>query len=204
MDDDMRDVSKALSAEVRAAGAQRTERQLAELSLEDRATFVRGQIAAINAIMAEAKKKGAPYAINIGRALLVTKAELRHGEFQAWVEKHCKLAKSSAKLYMLLARRAPELRQRGVNLNDMSVRAMREMVTAHEVRATSQRPGSKPQPEEKHRSNEITRCVLLISDLVQNGDAADVEEHLLPELKQAVAALEKRLRRRRAVSEDSN
>jgi Protein of unknown function (DUF3102) len=201
MDDEMRDVSKALSAEVRAAGVQRTERQLAELSLEDRATFVRGQIAAINAIMAEAKKKGAPYAINIGRTLLVTKAELRHGEFQAWVEKHCKLAKSSAKLYMLLARRAPELRQRGVNLNDMSVRAMREMVTAHEARSVSHRPG-KPQPEQKHRSNQITRCVLLISDLVQNGDAADVEEHLLPELKQAVAALEKRLRRRRAVSND--
>jgi hypothetical protein len=46
--------------------------------------------------------------------------------------------------------------------------------------------------------------VLLISDLVQNGDAADVEEHLLPELKQAVAALEKRLRRRCAVSESSD
>jgi hypothetical protein len=46
--------------------------------------------------------------------------------------------------------------------------------------------------------------VLLISDLVQNGDAVDVEKHLLPELKQAVAALEKRLRRRRAVAENSD
>jgi hypothetical protein len=59
--------------------------------------------------------------------------------------------------------------------------------------------------EVSRRSSAVNRdACLLISDLVQNGDAADVEQHLLPELKQAVAALEKRLRRRRAVSESGD
>lgn len=46
--------------------------------------------------------KGAPYAINIGRAFLVTKAELCHGELGGWIEHKCELALSTAKLYMQL------------------------------------------------------------------------------------------------------
>src|ERR1700680_377702 len=108
---------KTGAAAMDAAGAQRSEKQLAQLSLEDRAAFVREQILALNDILDEARRKGAPYAITVGRALLVTKAELRHGEFGAWIERECKLALSTAKLYMLLARRAPELKKRGINLN---------------------------------------------------------------------------------------
>ncbi len=109
---DLKALIKTGDKAIEAAGAQRTQKQLAQLSLEERAAFVREQIVALNRIMDEARRKGAPYAINVGRALLVTKAELRHGEFGAWIERDCKLALSTAKLYMLLARRAPELKKR--------------------------------------------------------------------------------------------
>lgn len=182
-----------------AAGVQRTERQLAELSLEDRAAFVREQIFALNNILDEARRRGAPYAINVGRALLVTKAELRHGEFGAWIEHKCKLALSTAKLYMLLARKAPELKKRGVNLNETSVRAMREMVTErqqpHRPRPLDQLAG----PKAGHRAgDDIQRCILLLEHLLDHGDPDAVENKLLPELLRVSGELKKRKTRRDA------
>ena len=102
---ELKDLFKTVAKPLDAVGVQRSERQLAKLTLDERATFVREQILALNHIVDEAKRRGAPYAINVGRALLVTKAELRHGEFGTWIEKKCNLALSTAKLYMLLARR---------------------------------------------------------------------------------------------------
>jgi hypothetical protein len=179
-----------------AAGVQRTERQLAELSLEDRAAFVREQIFALNNILDEARRRGAPYAINVGRALLVTKAELRHGEFGAWIEHKCKLALSTAKLYMLLARKAPELKRRGINLNETSVRAMREMVTERQSQPRRPRPaGAKPD----HRAgDDIHRCILLLEHLLDHGDPDAVESELLPELLRVSGELKKRKTRREA------
>jgi len=54
--------------------------------------------------------------------LLVTKTELRHGEFGAWIENRCNLALSTAKLYMLLAWRAPELKKRGRHETEFKTR----------------------------------------------------------------------------------
>jgi hypothetical protein len=180
-----------------AAGVQRSERQLAELSLEDRAAFVREQIFALNNILDEARRRGAPYAINVGRALLVTKAELRHGEFGAWIEHKCKLALSTAKLYMLLARKAPELKRRGVNLNETSVRAMREMVTERQSQPRRHpRPaGTRP---DRRAGDDIQRCILLLEHLLDHGDPDAVENDLLPELLRVSGELKKRKTRRDA------
>jgi hypothetical protein len=187
-----------------AAGVQRTEKQLAQLTLEDRAAFVREQIFALNNILDEARRRGAPYAINVGRALLVTKAELRHGEFGEWIERKCKLALSTAKLYMLLARHADELKKKGVNLNDTSVRAMRAMITEGQHKAPQKLLG-RPRgtaPDSRASSNNIQRCVLLLHHLLDHGDQNKVEAELLPELLHAVSELKKRKTRRAATRAD--
>jgi hypothetical protein len=187
-----------------AAGVQRTEKQLAQLTLEDRAAFVREQIFALNNILDEARRRGAPYAINVGRALLVTKAELRHGEFGEWIERKCKLALSTAKLYMLLARHADELKKKGVNLNETSVRAMRAMISEAQPRAAQKLLGRPrgPAPDNRASSNDIQRCVLLLHHLLDHGDQNKVEAELLPELLHAVSELRKRKTRRAATRAD--
>ena len=160
-----RPVPKAQDKAVETAGAQRTEKHLAQLSLAERASFVREQITALNRIMNEAAR-GAPYAINVGRAFLVTKAELRHGEFGASIERDCKLGLSTAKLYMLLARRALELEKRGINLNEMSVRAMRDMVSPPGPKLLEyhgRHPGV--DTEQRRAGNEMHRCILLLNHL---------------------------------------
>jgi len=197
---DFRTLLKAQDKAVAAAGAQRTEKQLAQLSLAERAVFVREQITALNRIMDEARRKGAPYAINVGRALLVTKAELRHGEFGAWIERDCKLALSTAKLYMLLARRAPELKNKGINLNEMSVRAMRDMVSPPRPRLLEHhrhRPGV--DTEQRRAGNEVHRCILLLNHLFDHGNPDVVESELLPELLRVADELKQRRTRRMAV-----
>ena len=196
---ELKDLFKTVAKPLDAVGVQRSERQLAKLTLDERATFVREQILALNHIVDEAKRRGAPYAINVGRALLVTKAELRHGEFGTWIEKKCNLALSTAKLYMLLARRAPELKKRGVSLDDTSVRAMRAMVS--ESRHLEHRPAAVRNGALVRRAagNDIQRCVLLLlNHLADHGDPDAVEAELLPELLRVTGELQKRLARREA------
>jgi len=181
-----------------AAGVQRTDKQLALLSLDDRAAFVREQGLALSHVIDEAKRRGAPYAINVGRALLVTKAELRHGEFGPWIEQQCKLKLSTAKNYMLLARHAKELRARGVNVDEQGVRAIRAMIT--ESRRLQQpapvaRDGA---AQQRAADNLMTRCITLLDHLAQHADAEELEEHLLPVLVRVLEQLKKRRARREA------
>lgn len=183
-----------------AAGVQRTEKQLAQLTLEDRAAFVREQIFALNNILDEARRRGAPYAINVGRALLVTKAELRHGEFGEWIERKCKLALSTAKLYMLLARHADELKKKGVNLNDTSVRAMRAMISEAQQHPHRRLLG-RTAPE-RRKGDDIQRCILLLNHLFDHGDPDAVQDKLLPELLRLTGELKKRKVRREATRAD--
>jgi hypothetical protein len=189
---DLRAVIREVRAPLDAAGVQRTEKQLAALPLKDRAAFVREQILALNHLVEEARRRGAPYAVNVGRALLVTKAELKHGEFQAWIEKECKLGLSTGRLYMQLARRAAEMKAKGLDLNATSVRAMRTMVSqARQGAKLEGRPiGSKSDPRATH--NEIRRCIVLLNHLCNNGDPDVMEKELLPELARVLSELKKR------------
>lgn len=202
---DLKSLVKVTDHSIAAAGVLRSEKQLAELSLPDRATFVREQILALNHIVDEARRKGAAYGINVGRALLVTKAELHHGEFQEWIERKCKLALSTAKMYMLFARRGPEaLRKHGKNANEMSVRALREMVTDHKSRVIEHRRDRATRGDERLKENEIERTLLQIDHLIDHGDPHAVDASLLPELIKRVDILQKRLARRQATAAEAD
>jgi hypothetical protein len=194
----LKEVIKAAARPLDAAGAPRSERQLAQVSLEGRAKFVREQILALNNIIDEARRRGANYAVNIGRALLVTKAELHHGEFGAWIEHKCKLAPSTAKLYMMLARRAGELKKQGVNLNGTSIRTMRAIVSQPQARAKLLGRPQGSEPDQRARDNDLQRCILLLNHLCEYGDLDQVEEKLLPELTRVLSELKKRKTRREA------
>lgn len=43
------------------------------------------------------------YAVQCGRLLVAKKAEMKHGEFQPWIERHCDFAYSTASRYMKAA-----------------------------------------------------------------------------------------------------
>jgi hypothetical protein len=126
----------------------------------------------------------------------VTKAELRHGELGARIEHKCKLALSTAKLYMQLARIADRLKKRGVNLNETSVRAMRAMVSESHQRKASKHHRTASTPHAS--TNDIQRCILLLNHVFDHGDPDAVEAELLSELLRLSAELKKRRTRRDA------
>ena len=101
---------------------------------------------------------------------------------------------------MLLARRAPELKKRGVDLNETSVRAMQAMVSERRPEPRSARKGGSV-PDRRAAENEIQRCLLLLSHLLEHGDPDALEANLLPELLRVAGELRKRQTRREAVRE---
>src|ERR1700730_7592133 len=116
------DLQTLLEAEVKAHSAYRSDRQFDKLPLDDLLTFADEGIVMINSIIDDARRKAAPIAVNVGRALVSAKNRLPQGEFQAWLKrsKHLKSI-STAKLYMQLSRHADNLKKRGVDISNMSI-----------------------------------------------------------------------------------
>jgi hypothetical protein len=121
---------------------------------------------------------------------------MRDGEFGVWNENECNLALSTAKLYILLARRAPELKKRGVDLNTTSVRAMRAMLSDTRRLEQHGRGAMPPGGVSDRRAvgNDIQRCVLLLNHLADYSDPDVIDSELL----RVTGELQKRLVRREA------
>jgi Protein of unknown function (DUF3102) len=72
---------------------------------------------------AAAMHRGCEHAIAAGRLLIEAKALLRHGEWLPWLQEHCQVSDRTARLYMRLARHAPELEANRQRVADLTVRA---------------------------------------------------------------------------------
>jgi hypothetical protein len=51
-----------------------------------------------------AKKTSIEHAITAGKLLIKAKLEQNHGDWTAWLKKHCKISETTARLYMRLAK----------------------------------------------------------------------------------------------------
>ena len=62
------------------------------------------RINAAHAIAVDAFKTATEAAVKCGELLIEAKMEIRHGEWEAWVEKNCAFGRRSANGYMRLAK----------------------------------------------------------------------------------------------------
>jgi hypothetical protein len=69
-----------------------------------------------HALAQAAKDSAVEHAIRCGQLLLEQKARLEHGDFQPWIEAHCRFAYSTAARYMTAARRISQ----GVEISSLS------------------------------------------------------------------------------------
>jgi hypothetical protein len=69
-----------------------------------------------------AMKRGCEHAINAGRLLIEAKNMCKHGEWLPWLAAHCGIPDRTARLYMRLARHAPELEAKSATVADLSIR----------------------------------------------------------------------------------
>lgn len=198
-----------LEKQLDALRAPRTEKYLAGLPFKDQEKYLANQLWAINAIYADAVRKASTHAIYAGRALRVIKRGLGQKDFEVYLTaRKPPLARSTAYLYMQAAENEPKLRARGIDVDNLSLRALRGLLTERPQQLPVVKRGqplnrSKAERERAsvsaQTSDQISRVKILVDHLLVHGDAITNDAELLPLLEGAVAELKKRRTRRRAV-----
>jgi hypothetical protein len=86
-------------------------------SLADLAARIKAEHEAIGL----AAKRGLEHAMRAGDMLLEAKAQLKHGQWTAWLKQHCALSERDAQRYMRLAKRRSLIEAKSDKLSDLRV-----------------------------------------------------------------------------------
>jgi hypothetical protein len=99
-----------------------------DLSLSNSLTDLASRIRAEHEASAVAMKRSLEHAMAAGALLLEAKAQLKHGQWGPWLAEHCAMSDRTARLYMRLAKRRPDIEKNG-SVADLSARGAIEILT---------------------------------------------------------------------------
>jgi hypothetical protein len=123
-------------------------------------------------------------AIETGALLIAAKKKVGHGNFEAWVANNCELSPATARRWMELAQKRPELEKqlsaKTLNLSDLNLSSARRLIAPAKP-APEQQEQPKPKPEkpktEQYRKIEgdLIACLKELREKAEGYAAGTVE-----------------------------
>src|SRR6516225_1699913 len=89
-------------------------------------------------------------AIETGALLIAAKKKVGHGNFERWVADHCQLSPATARRWMELAEKRPELEKqlsaKTLNLSDLNLSSARRLIAPPKTPPPDQPPAPRSRP----------------------------------------------------------
>src|SRR6516164_1181765 len=106
-------------------------------------------------------------AIETGALLIAAKKKVGHGNFERWVTNNCELSPATARRWMELAEKRPEIEKqlaaKSLNLSDLNLSSARRLIAPPKTPAEGSGQGSPPKPPttEKYKKieNDLIACL---------------------------------------------
>jgi hypothetical protein len=143
------------------ATAPTTPPDLAMMKLPDLTRAIKAKVAQITSSL----RTSVACAIETGALLIEAKKRVGHGNFEQWVANNCELSPATARRWMELADKRPELEKqlsaKSLNLSDLNLSSARRLVAPPNPPPTQQKPKSKPPTTEQYKQieNSLIDCL---------------------------------------------
>lgn len=127
----------------------------------------------------EAVNKGLEHALSCGRLLTEAKQQVGHGEWQRWIDDNCEFGDRTARTYMQVVKRWPEIKAKRQTSADLSIDgAVKLLAEPRPANKPAERPcwSTKATNERIIKKLDIQRCFgWLLAWATDNGVAATHE-----------------------------
>jgi hypothetical protein len=149
------------------------------MSVRDLARAINEKVAQITSSL----RTSVARAIETGELLIVAKKKVGHGNFEQWVSDNCQLSPATARRWMELAEKRPEIEKqlaaKSLNLSDLNLSSARRLIAPPKTPAEGSGQGSPPKPPttEKYKKieNDLIACLKDLREKAESYAAGTIE-----------------------------
>jgi hypothetical protein len=153
----------------------------ADMKLPDLTRAIKDRVAQITSSL----RTSVACAIETGALLIEAKKRVRHGNFERWVTNNCELSPATARRWMELAEKRPELEKqlsaKTLNLSDLNLSSARRLITPPPAppppdQLEPKRKPEKPKTEQyKKIENDLLACLKDLREKAESYAAGTAE-----------------------------
>jgi len=153
---------------------------LAQMKLPELASAIIARVAQITSCL----RTSVACAIETGALLIEAKRRVGHGNFERWVANNCELSPATARRWMELAEKRPELEKqlsaKTLNLSDLNLSSARRLIAPPkppEDQSAQKKPTSKPPATEQYKQieNSLITCLKDLGEKAESYAAGTAE-----------------------------
>jgi hypothetical protein len=152
----------------------------ADMKLPDLTRAIKDRVAQITSSL----RTSVACAIETGALLIEAKKRVGHGNFEQWVANNCELSPATARRWMELADKRPELEKqlsaKSLNLSDLNLSSARRLIAPPNpppTQSEQQKPKPKPPASEQYKQieNSLITCLKDLRDKAESYALGTIE-----------------------------